>query len=56
MQVALLLVKIMEDFLDDDIKFNWVQVFNSEEALLPDFIPEEDMNKFSSSQQNPGAG
>jgi len=35
-ETALLWIKIMEDFLDDDIMFNWVQVFAMQEPLLPD--------------------
>ena len=36
-EMALLLIKIMEDFLPDDIQYNWVQNFNSKEPLMPDF-------------------
>ena len=36
-EMALLLIKIMEDLLPDDIQYNWVQNFNSKEPLMPDF-------------------
>ena len=36
-EMALLLIKIMEDFLPDDIHYNWVQHFNSQEPVMPDF-------------------
>ncbi len=35
-EMALLLIKLMEDFLPDDIHYNWVQNFNSKEPLMPD--------------------
>ena len=26
-ETALLWIKVLEDFLDDDVQFNWIQVF-----------------------------
>ena len=41
-ETALLWTKIMESFLDDDINFNWVQHFRTNEKLLPDVLNDED--------------
>lgn len=37
-ETALLWVKICEDFLDDDIMFNWVQIFRTQERLGPEIL------------------
>lgn len=34
-EVALLWVKILEDFLPDDVQYNWVQIFQNKELLKP---------------------
>ena len=36
-EIALLWLKIMEDFLPDDIQYNWVHHFNSKQPMMPDF-------------------
>lgn len=40
-ECALLWTKVCEDFLDDDIKLNWVQIFRDQEPLMPIFDDEE---------------
>lgn len=40
-ECALLWTKVCEDFLDDDIKLNWVQIFRDQEKLKPAFDDEE---------------
>ena len=35
-ETALLWCKILEDFLQDDVQYNWVQIFNSRRPLMPD--------------------
>mmetsp|Transcript_53978 Transcript_53978/g.110155 ORF Transcript_53978/g.110155 Transcript_53978/m.110155 type:complete len:852 (+) Transcript_53978:538-3093(+) len=34
-EFALLITKMMEDMLDDDVQYNWVQLFNSDQPLKP---------------------
>eukprot|EP00802_Teleaulax_amphioxeia_P006157 Tamp_06161.p1 GENE.Tamp_06161~~Tamp_06161.p1 ORF type:complete len:465 (+),score=74.63 Tamp_06161:1163-2557(+) len=36
-EVALLWTKVLEDFLDDDVQYNWVQAFRVREPLRPVF-------------------
>jgi hypothetical protein len=36
-EVALLWIKHMEFYLEDDIQFNFVEVFHSSDPLMPDF-------------------
>jgi hypothetical protein len=36
-ECALLWIKIMEDFLQDDVMCNFVQIFNSKQLLMPNF-------------------
>jgi hypothetical protein len=36
-EAALLITKIMEDFLQDDVQYNFVQLFNSKQPMMPDF-------------------
>lgn len=35
-ETALLWCKILEDFLQEDVQYNWVQIFNSKRPLMPD--------------------
>jgi len=45
-ETALLWVKIMEDFLQEDIQYNFVQHFNSKAPMMPDFdAPRYDVGK-----------
>jgi len=36
-EIALLWTKVLEDFLDDDVQYNWVQAFRVREPLKPVF-------------------
>jgi len=36
-ETALLWCKILEDFLQDDVQYNFVQLFNSKAPMMPDF-------------------
>ena len=36
-EASLLWVRIMEDFLQDDVQYNYVQLFNSRKPMMPDF-------------------
>lgn len=40
-ECALLWTKVCEDFLDDDIKLNWVQIFRDQEPVMPIFEDED---------------
>ena len=43
-ETALLWIKVLEDFLDDDVQFNWIQVFRSREPLRPTFSESDELN------------